>query len=76
MELKDELIMYISKQSNRYGNKLLDFMDRYGLTNLQEATVAQLSEYINNMYNVKLSHFRKSNITLNGVNHETKNESK
>lgn len=43
---KDELINVISSQSNRYGDKLIDFMDTYGLINLQQATVQQLREYV------------------------------
>ena len=46
---KDELIMEISNAcETRYGDKLIEFMDMYGLTNLQSATKKQLQEYINN----------------------------
>ena len=44
---KSKLIQYISDRSDRYGDKLLEFMDLYHLHNLQSATVAQLREYIN-----------------------------
>lgn len=40
------LICIISARSNRYGNLLIDFMERYGLSCLMEATEAQLNEYI------------------------------
>ena len=43
---KDELITYLSERSDRYGDKLVKFMDTYGLINLQQATVKQLREYI------------------------------
>lgn len=43
---KDFLIQVISDASDRYGNKLIEFMDMYHLINLQEATVDQLQTYI------------------------------
>ena len=43
---KDELIQVISSRSSRYGDKLIDFMDRYSLYCLQDATVQQLREYV------------------------------
>lgn len=43
---KDRLIETISRASDRYGNKLIDFMSQYHLINLQSATVEQLKEYI------------------------------
>lgn len=43
---KDQLIKIISAASNRYGDKLVDFMERYNLPNLMSATAAQLAEYI------------------------------
>ena len=42
---KNKLVHYISERSSRYGDKLLEFMDKYHITNLQEATVAQLREF-------------------------------
>lgn len=45
---KNELIMEIHNLSNRYGDKFIEFMNEYGLTNLQEATKKQLQEYIDN----------------------------
>ena len=45
---KDELIMEIHKHSDRYGDKFIEFMDMYGLINLQQATKHQLQEYIDN----------------------------
>ena len=41
-----ELIGIISRASSRYGDKLLDFMDRYHLHGLIEATEEQAREYI------------------------------
>lgn len=46
---KDQLITYLSERSDRYGDKLVKFMDTYGLINLQQATVEQLREYIDKM---------------------------
>lgn len=43
---KSGLISFISKHSDRYGDLLLKLMDRYRLTNLQEATEEQLQEFI------------------------------
>lgn len=43
---KSKLIKYISSKSNRYGDKLVDFLTMYNLTGLIDATVEQLSEYI------------------------------
>ena len=43
---KDELIKAISSQSDRYGDKLLEFMDMNNLICLKDATVDQLQEYI------------------------------
>ena len=43
---KDGLIELISRNSNRYGDKLVEFMDLYHLHNLQSATEDQLREYI------------------------------
>jgi hypothetical protein len=40
------LIRIISARSDHYGNLLLDFMERYGLSCLMEATETQLTEYI------------------------------
>ena len=45
---KDEFIMEIHNMSDRYGDKFIEFMNEYGLTNLQEATKKQLQEYIDN----------------------------
>ena len=43
---KDFLITVIHDASDRYGDKLIAFMDKYHLTNLQEATEAQLEAFI------------------------------
>ena len=43
---KSDLINFLSNRSNRYGDKLIDFMETYDLLSLQDATVAQLQEYI------------------------------
>lgn len=40
------LIRIISEVSDRYGDKLVLFMEQYGLTGLNEATPEQLSEFI------------------------------
>ena len=47
---KSELIKQISKASDMvpFSDFLLEFMDRYGLNNLQESTVEQLEEFISN----------------------------
>lgn len=42
----DKLIGIISRASDHYGDKLIEFMNRYGLRNLQEATKEQLEEFI------------------------------
>lgn len=43
---KYKLITKLSQMSNKYGDKLIDFMNRYNLNNLQQATVEQLKEYL------------------------------
>lgn len=43
---KSRLVSIISKAGNKYGDKLIDFMDKYNLYNLQSATEEQLEEYI------------------------------
>ena len=44
---KYELIQMVSAfNETKYGDKLIDFMDTYGLMCLQDATVEQLQEYI------------------------------
>lgn len=43
---KSRLVSIISKASNKYGDKLVDFMDKYNLYNLQSASEEQLQEYI------------------------------
>lgn len=43
---KSKLIRYISDRSNRYGDKLIEFMDTYNLVKLQDATEAQLYDFI------------------------------
>lgn len=45
---QSQLIQIISDRSDRYGNMLLDFMSKYNLMCLKDATVEQLSEYIKN----------------------------
>lgn len=47
-ETKTELIKIISAASDRYGDKLIDFMDKYDLQNLAQATADQLKKYIEN----------------------------
>ena len=43
---KTEMIKTISRASDRYGDKLVDFMDAYGLRCLLDASERQLSEFI------------------------------
>lgn len=44
---KDQLIQMVSAfNETKYGDKLIDFMDTYGLISLKDATVEQLQEYI------------------------------
>lgn len=43
---QSDLIREISHRSDRYGDKLLEFMDRYGLDNLRDAEIWQLKEYL------------------------------
>lgn len=43
---EDELIDIISSKSDRYGDKLIDFLNKNNLTGLQEATIEQLQNYI------------------------------
>lgn len=42
----DTLIHIISQASSRYGDRLIDFLERYHLSGLIEATTEQLEEYI------------------------------
>lgn len=42
----ETLINTISRRSDRYGDKLVDFMERYGLPCLACATEEQLKDYI------------------------------
>lgn len=50
---KDELINIISSKSDRYGDKLIDFLDRNNLISLQDATVEQLQNYISNYLQIE-----------------------
>lgn len=43
---RDELITIISNHSDRYGDLLIKFLVRYNLTNLQQAGIEQLEEFI------------------------------
>lgn len=43
---KDEFIDVISKASDRYGNRLIEFLERYNLSGLIEANIEQFKEYI------------------------------
>lgn len=56
---KDELIQIISNKSNRYGDKLLAFMDKYSLDNLQQATIPQLKEFIQTLEQQTLAERKK-----------------
>jgi hypothetical protein len=54
-KIKDELINIISSKSDRYGDKLIDFLDRNNLISLKDATVEQLQNYISNYLQIKES---------------------
>ena len=43
---KQNLIRFISDHSDKYGDKLIEFMDLFHLRALSTATVPQLREYI------------------------------
>lgn len=44
---KTELIQMVSAfNETKYGDKLIEFMDTYNLTGLQDATIDQLQEFI------------------------------
>lgn len=43
---KNKLISVISTASDHYGDRLIEFMNRYGLYNLAQATEQQLEEFI------------------------------
>ena len=43
----------ISKLSDRYGDKLLELMDRYNVNNLREITEEQAKEYYEELKNKK-----------------------
>ena len=45
---KNNLIKVISRSSDRYGDKLLDFMNEYKIDGLNQASKSQLEEYIEN----------------------------
>ena len=42
---KDEYIMMISAKSSRYGDKLLELMDKYNKPNLMEITLDEAKEF-------------------------------
>jgi hypothetical protein len=42
---RDEYIKLISKKSDRYGNKLVDLMDKYHVYSLMEITEQQTKDY-------------------------------
>lgn len=45
---KSFLIRIISNAGDEYGNKLVDFLTKYKLVGLKDATVEQLEQYITN----------------------------
>lgn len=51
MTEKDELIRQLSSKSDRYGNKIIDFLNKNNLYGLIEATEEQLKEFINRSKN-------------------------
>lgn len=42
---KDKYIKMISAKSNRYGDKLLELMDKYNKPNLKEITLEEAKEF-------------------------------
>lgn len=48
MTLKDEYISKISSLSDRFGNKLIEFLERYNLIGLKDATDCQLKDFYDN----------------------------
>ena len=45
-QTKNFLIQTISDASDKYGNKLIEFMDKYHLVGLKDATIEQLESFI------------------------------
>jgi len=45
MQIKDYYIKKISDESNRYGDLLIEMMDKYGTIGLCEPTVEQVKEF-------------------------------
>lgn len=45
MKYKGEYIMMISTKSSRYGDKLLELMDKYNKPNLMEITLDEAKEF-------------------------------
>lgn len=56
---EDELIQIIASKSDRYGDKLIAFMDKYSLSNLQQATIPQLKEFIQTLEQQTLAERKK-----------------
>ena len=56
---EDELIKIIASKSDRYGDKLIAFMDKYSLSNLQQATIPQLKEFIQTLEQQTLAERKK-----------------
>ena len=56
---EDELIEIIASKSDRYGDKLIAFMDKYSLGNLQQATISQLKEFIQTLEQQTLAERKK-----------------
>lgn len=46
LKTTNEMIQIISKASDHYGDKLLEFLERYHLPGLRDATTEQLQEFI------------------------------
>ena len=42
---KDEYITMISAKSNRYGDKLLELMEKYNTSNLNDITLEEAKEF-------------------------------
>lgn len=42
---KEDYIKFLDKISDRYGNRIVDFLDKYKLMGLSEASIYQLKEY-------------------------------
>lgn len=49
---KDDMIKYISANSDMYGNLLIDMMNYYNVISLRQLTEEQVAEYYNKLEEV------------------------